>query len=323
MKPIGGYFGLECGSKKCHPQSKGMQVGSGRQALELILRSLPADIELIIPDYTCEVILEPIEKLNIPFQRYEVNDNLEISELPELQKNQYLIYTNYFGIKDAYALKLEKKYGSLLILDNAQAFFMEEPQNAQSFYSPRKFVGVPDGGIAFPEQSSEARIILNRAPQALSWNRCQALLKRIDLGAQEGYNDYKEIEEELVGQELKRMSNLTKSMLEGIDWEYVKEKRRNNFAFLHEALGSENELKIEDIDSFACPMVYPFRTSRKGLREALIKEKIFVATYWPNSKYKMEAGSERLRDEILPLPIDQRYTSDDMQRIINIIKSRK
>lgn len=323
MNAIGGYFELEKGRGGNYPHAAGLKVGSGRQGLELILRTLPENAELIIPDYTCEVILEPIERLNILYHRYEVNDNLELSEEPELKENQYLIYTNYFGIKDAYALKLEKKYGSHLILDNAQAFFMARPRYAQAFYSPRKFVGVPDGGIAFPNEFERAGLILKDSPKDISWNRCSALLKRIDLDAQAGYSDYKKNEEKLVDKALKQMSNLTRAMLESIDWEDIKETRRENFKFLNEALGKKNLLRIEEIDSYACPMVYPFRTKDKGLREALIKEKIFVATYWPNSKYKMEASSERLRDEILPLPIDQRYNPNDLQRIINIINNRK
>lgn len=323
MQPIGGYFGLEVGNRKASLHPKGLYAGSGRQALELILRTLPRNAELIIPDYTCEVIQEAIERLNLPFRRYEVNDNLEISEEPELDKNQYLIYTNYFGVKDAYTSYLEKKYRSGLIIDNAQALFAAVPKTAQAFYSPRKFVGVPDGGIAYPKHFSKAQSILEDAPQDVSWNRCTSLLKRIDLGAEAGYIDFRETSKELAGQDLKQMSNLTRAMLEGIDWEAIREKRRENFRYLHEALGKDNCLTICDFDTIACPMVYPFRTKDKGLREALIKEKIFVATYWPNHTYKMAENSERLRDELLPLPIDQRYDSLELQRIINIITNRK
>ena len=66
-------------------------------------------------------------------------------------------------------------------------------------------------------------------------------------------------------------------------------------------------------------MIYPLMTSRSTeLRQKLIGNKIFVATYWPNvSEWCKEGAVENeLCSETVPLPIDQRYDLNDMKRIL-------
>jgi hypothetical protein len=55
----------------------------------------------------------------------------------------------------------------------------------------------------------------------------------------------------------------------------------------------------------------------------LIKEKIFVATYWPNVfDWTLPDSMEYyLAKNIVPLPIDQRYNLDDMQYMVTVLKN--
>jgi hypothetical protein len=68
-------------------------------------------------------------------------------------------------------------------------------------------------------------------------------------------------------------------------------------------------------------MIYPFWSMKTGLRQRLIDADIFVATYWPNVRDWCEPDSAecRLAESLLPLPIDQRYDDNDMQRILAIV----
>ena len=66
-------------------------------------------------------------------------------------------------------------------------------------------------------------------------------------------------------------------------------------------------------------MVYPFLIKGKGrtLKQQLIANKIYVATYWSGQK---EMGLGRaLEEDLVPLPIDQRYGFEDMQRILKVL----
>lgn len=315
MKGIGGYFELELENRGSFIHDDGLLVNTGRNALELILRHLPVRSRIFMPKYTCDVVLEPFLKLNLSYTFYSINSYLELSENLQLSKNDYLLYTNYFGIKDSYVRELANRYPGKLIVDNAQALYMEPTE--MSFYSPRKFVGLPDGGIAyFPDNIS-----LELYDYDYSYDRCSHLLKRLDLGAEAGYSDFKLNASSLRNQPIKQMSRLTKALLHSIDFEGIRQSRINNFKVFQEALGNKNLLKIDDISELACPMVYPFMTDDVTLRQRLIDNKIFVATYWQNmSKWCDPESTEfKLSKTIIPLPLDQRYGRKDIETILKLI----
>lgn len=317
-KPIGGYFGLETNKLTTYPHPNCVLVNSGRHALEYILRTLPEKAKSVwLPYYTCEVILQPLHKLGISFKFYEIDHNLHIKDYPKLKHNEYIIANNYFGLFDDYMASLVGTYGSQLIIDNSQAWYASYIEGTMQFFSPRKFFGVADGGLAYTPFHADLEL-----KTSVSFHRMSHLLKRIDLGASEGYDDFHKNSETLKNEPLMEMSMLTKSILQGIDYNQIKEIRRNNYQQLHEALCKTNGLRLPEADEFSCPMVYPFLSSNKNLRGDLIANKIFVAKYWPNiEKWREDGTQERAFAELLlPLPIDQRYNSDDIQRIINIVK---
>lgn len=139
----------------------------------------------------------------------------------------------------------------------------------------------------------------------------------------EGYADFKYVSSEIAMSPLSQMSMLSKKIFHSINWLEIKEIRRYNFKLLHSKLSDMNLLKIPSLNSFSCPMVYPFRTKDLSLREKLIESQIFVATYWPNvMKWCSSAVQEDtlLTREIIPLPIDQRLVETDIKYILQNIK---
>ena len=68
-------------------------------------------------------------------------------------------------------------------------------------------------------------------------------------------------------------------------------------------------------------MVYPYYTSDNTLKAKLISSKIFVATYWPNvfEWCKSDSLEYNFGEQIIAIPIDQRYGIEDMNRIIKEI----
>lgn len=316
IKPIGGYFEWEFPANGCSfPHSDGVLLNSGRHSLEYILKSLGEINRLWIPYYTCDVVLQPIERLGVPYSFYHINKDFTLSENIVLEDGEYLMYTNYFGIMDGYCKDLAAFYGARLILDYAQAFYTPHIAGVNTFYSPRKFVGIPDGGIAYVNQS-----LCLELEQDHSYGRCAHLLKRHELVPMKGYNDFKESSHQIANSPMLQMSTLTQKMLQSLDYATIKERRITNFTLLHAHLASSNELQIPFIDSFTCPMVYPYYTRNKELRHQLISNQVFVATYWPNVfEWAKEGEVEyELCKNIIPLPVDQRYGEEDMRRIIRI-----
>lgn len=322
MKAIGGYFSLELPVvKRGYIHKDGIHLNSGRNALEYILRSISDIKSLWIPYYTCDVVLEPLRKLNISYSFYSINGFFELADDIKLGANEYILVTNYFGIKDAYIRDLSTKYSNRLIIDNAQAFYSMPLDGVKTIYSPRKFVGIPDGGIAYIDNGLD----ITDFEQDISYNRCSHLLKRMDIGAEAGYAEFRENSQLLKNQPVKRISNLTLIMLSRIDFDSIKIQRKENFKRLHEKLSGINQLHIPDMDTFACPMVYPFYSSDLSLKKRLIEKKIFVATYWPNvMEWCKPADIEyQLANQIIAIPIDQRYGIEEMEYIIKIIESNE
>ena len=315
MESIGGYFELELVDRGEFIHDDGILVNTGRNALELILSNLPSNSKVHIPKYTCEVVLEPFQKLGVQYSFYSINYQLEIADEIVLGQDEYLLYTNYFGVKDNYVRRLVELYPNRVIIDNAQALFTEP--TTMCFYSPRKFVGIPDGGIAYMDK----HIDTSEYEQDCSFERCSHLLKRIDLGAGAGYADFKDNSSLLKNQPIRKMSKLTQTLLRGIDFEKVKSKRRENFAILHSLLGSSNKFKLDSLESIACPMVYPYMTDDESMRQRLIDNKVFVATYWPNVSEWCECGTTefQLARTMIPLPIDQRYTEEALIEIFKLL----
>ena len=319
IKAIGGYFELaDVDCENGRMPVEGIALNTCRNALEYIILQLTDVKRVFIPYFTCEAIVEPLKRLPVEFVFYRINEQLEIYEELVLEEGDYLIANNYFGIKDKYIAYLAEKYGERLIVDNAQALFSPMIPGIKAVYSTRKFVGVADGGFAFGVSAESA--LKYETDNTLG--RDSHLYIRKEKGAEAGFKDYQTNECKLNNQPIKRISPQTSSILLKIDYNLIVEKRRNTFQFISKALGSKNQLQLPSINSFICPMVYPFMTNDESLRERLIKNKVFVARYWPNvlEWCKEEDFEYRLATQIIPLPIDQRYGKNDMERILEIIK---
>lgn len=312
-RTIGGYFQLAIAQgKEYYPDL--IRLNTSRNALEYIL-IVKGYTKVYFPYFTCEVLLEPLKRLNIPYQFYQLNKQLEPVLDFEPGPTECLLYTNYFGLKQE-ALKRLKAVTGNLIIDNAQAFFCRPLTDTATFYSCRKFFGVPDG--AYLQLDTDDRLVLEKD---YSSDRTGHLLRSIDYGIEQSYADFIANEARLKDNDIKSMSPLTRALLRGINYRECKNRRIENFKFLNDQLLLVNELEL--ILPEAVPaMVYPLLLSKKGLRSKLIERKIFVPAYWPNvlkwTKHKM--FEHQLASHMICLPVDQRYNLNDMEYIVNILK---
>lgn len=319
LKEIGGYFELESNNRTHFIHDEGILLNTCRNAFEYLIISLGSVKRVWIPYYTCEVMLEPLKRLNINYSFYHINHLLEINEEIILNDGEYILYTNYFGVKDSYVAKLSNIYKERVIIDNAQALYSPRMQYSSQIYSPRKYVGLPDGGIAYMPEGFEAAMVNFDFDK--SYDRCSHLLKRCDETASSGYSDFVCNDAKLINLPILQMSHLTRALMSNIDFDDVKLKRVHNFKTLHNALRDTNKLLLDEFGGGGCPMVYPYLCDDDTLRNKLIANKIFVAKYWPNvEKWCGKDGFETyLMNNLIPLPIDQRYGAEEMKRIINVI----
>lgn len=311
---IGGYFELELNKKPLFHKDA-IALNSGRSGFEYILLANKYT-KVFIPYYTCDVLLQPLKRNNITYEFYVINERLEpVFDFEKLKPNEAFLYTNYFGLKDDYVEFITSRYSNIII-DNAQSFFSMPQNGADTFYSPRKFFGLPDGGYVYCKKSLD----FDFEKDQTSIDRMAHLLKRLAFDAETGYEDFKRNDEDLNDQPMLQMSELTKKIISNIDYEAVKLIRFENSSFLHNKLKSTNKL-LFDLNQNQTLMVYPYWKKELALKSKLQKNKIYCPTYWPNVKEWCNPDSLEycMMNEVVFLPVDQRYGLKDMKFITESI----
>jgi hypothetical protein len=315
---IGGYFELELptGTDFLYPEA--LRFQSARAAFHALLNAGKPS-RVWAPKYICDAMLAPLTASGIEVVFYDIDQCLGVSESVGLAPEDWLLYVNYFGVCDEQEKKLLKRFNpSQLILDHAQAFFTPPKDCLATIYSPRKFFGLPDGGllsasfaVTAPDQTDNGSVA-----------RCSHLLKRLDSLPEAGYADFRAAEESLLDTGPRKMSNLSERLLNGIDYNSARQRRNANFQFLHQHLQHLNDLEI-DPDQTDGPLCYPLLIDNPGLRKRLIAERIFIPSYWPEATTRVQAKSmeHSIIRHCLPLPCDQRYGPENLIRMIHLIAS--
>ncbi|WP_238902584.1 hypothetical protein [Clostridium sp. YIM B02506] len=311
-KEIGGFFELEL-KKDSEYHKNAIKLNSARYCIQYLIRAKGYK-KIYLPHYIGSSVLQPIVEENIEYEYYSIDSAFKPLLKADLGSEEVILYVNYFGLNSNNIKYVLKRYDNVIV-DNTQAFFEKGSQEFDSVYSPRKFFGVPDGGYLYTDKKFNIEL-----EEDISFNRFEHLLKRIDMDANNSYSLFKKNEETLDNSHMKKMSKATMSILSSIDYEECKKIRNNNFKYLHSYLEKYNKISL-DVSNLNGPMIYPFVVEKSGLKDYLIKNKIYVATYWKEVLERVEKNSFEylLAKYLIPLPIDQRYSESDMKLIIDII----
>lgn len=312
IKEIGGYFGLEkLISNEYYPELAA--VNNARCALLYIIKAKHYK-KVYLPFFLCDSVKLMLERERIPFEEYRI-DRTFLPSLDIKTKSEEVVYiVNYYGlISEEQLISLKNRYGNIVV-DNAQAFFARPVKGIDTLYSCRKFFGVPDGGYAYTDVEFQEKI-----PVDVSMDRMKHVLGRFEGDSASDYYDYfNDNDESFKEIELRYMSKLTHNILGAIDYQEAKRRREENFLFLSNVLGDSNSLKLKCPPG---PYAYPFYVQNgMPIKKSLAKRKIYVATLWPNV---LDTGLDieiDLTENILPLPCDQRYSVEDMQRVANAVR---
>jgi hypothetical protein len=318
---IGGYFGLDLPDFGDPFPDPFIKFQSGRSALRAVLEC--AGIKrIMLPAYICDSVIQTVIDTGVVVETYRLDDSLYPKGLPDLfPKKCAFLYVNYFGLCEANVSRLLRNIPSnQLIIDNTHALF-ERPVNAlATIYSPRKFVGVPDGGLLV---TSGLEIKVPEHEDTDSLGRMRPLLLRMAYTAQDGYSDKLESENTLYNSKPLKMSRLTKRILASIDMTMVKRQRRENFLALAARLDKYNSHKW-DLNCKSVPLCYPLIVGWdvQQLKRKLVGKGIYISTYWPDANPRVSDGVElRLINSCLPVPCDQRYSLDQMSYLADVIVS--
>ncbi len=315
MKEIGGYFGL--GDLVDQPfYSDLLALNSGSNSLLYLIKARHIT-KIHIPWYLCDSVSNLITKSGCQFDYYSVDEQFQPIFDKQLGAGEYLYVVNLYGqITDEKIKALKARYHQL-IMDHSQAFFQRPLEEVDTIYSCRKYFGLPDGAyLATDAQLSES------LEQDQSKDRMEHVLGRSESSASDYYVDFRNSNDKLSNVPLRTMSNLTSHLMGAIDTDRAIQKRNENYAYLHELLATENPLKLTTpIGPFAYPL---FVENGMVSRKKLAEQKIYIPLLWPNVLEDCPQNSIEYQYalNILPLPCDQRYSQEDMDYLVNMLKNQ-
>lgn len=314
MKEIGGYFEFENLIKKEYHHNL-LSFSSARNCLIYLIKKRNIK-KIFLPYYLCDVIKNACYKNQIEVIFYNIDEDFyPMVDEKEINADSYLYIVNYYGIfnkKEIISFKEKYKY---IILDNTHSFFQKSIIGVDTIYNCRKYFGVPDGAYLATDLEKDEFIETGK-----SFERFSHLIGRYERSAGEFYAEFKKADATFDDEELFYMSKFTKNLMGAIDYKFVKKRRNENYRYLCDILKEYNEFKL---DGKNIDFMYPFLIKdAKNLREELIRNKIFVPILWPNvlEDCLEESVEYKYANNILPLPIDQRYDIDDMKVIVKLIK---
>ncbi len=313
MKEYGGYIEFEINHGFEYYEEL-VKLNCGRNCLAYLIE-LKDIKEIYMPYFLCDSVRETCKKYGVICRYYHIDEYFRPIINFDLDDKTFFYVVNYYGqLADDYILQLKKDYANIII-DNVQAFFSKPIYGCDTLYSCRKYFGVTDGGYLFTNNHA-----LKEYPKDISYERIRFLLGRFEKTASEFYQEYQDNNNLFDDEPIKLMSKLTSNLLKGIDYASVKDRRENNFRYLHSRMNQHNKLALEMPEG---PFAYPLLVDKGNqLRSLLQKEKVYIPMLWPDVMETCDCSTLEYKyaDNILPLPVDQRYGEKDMEYICQLIE---
>ena len=321
MREIGSFIELELPKgREWYIGNTGVaRLNTGRAAIWHAFRITGAKA-IWIPYYQCETVREFLTKKGVEIKYYHQDKNFNPIDL-NAKADEAVLLVNYYGIMSRERMRILATANPNVIIDNCQAFFCKPIEGALNVYSCRKFIGVADGAYVI---GKGAEHFVEEYPQCYSSDTAAFLLKRIEYGCEgKGYEARTINEERVDTEDIMRMSALTRAMLDGTDYERIKEKRRKNFDI---ACNLFADINVWDptrfYDAETVPMVYPLVVEDDGLLQKLLDAKHFQGHWWHYiTKELPESTFEHWMSRyMIPITIDQRYGHKELEYLRSIVK---
>lgn len=331
-KIMGGEFSINEDYLSNEYENNNIVYSSGRCALYCILKNIERALnktdtgKILLPNYLCESITNTVKDAGWRYCFYNIDKKLHIdfSSIEQLIDNfDVIILINYFGMvkleEDVNYLR-ELSPNTIVIEDDVQAFYELESSIADySFTSLRKWFPCPDGAMVRTDKQFGKELQLNKnnwVQYKLAGNLIKNYTQFIDdKVALELLNKGEKL---LDSEYLTECSEASKKIFHSLDLSEIAKQRKQNASYLHQELTElqVSHLYIED----SVPLFMPiFIESRDELRKLFFANKIFTPVHWPEVNEKLNGTNSIYRQE-LSLLVDQRYSIEDMEKQINVLK---
>jgi hypothetical protein len=319
-----------------------------RSAISLVIQTIEErnpniNKRVCLPAFTCNTVFEPF--INAGYEFYPLNVGKDLGSNAQDLLNTILeskvgivLFHRYFGFDTLYnidsIIPILQKNGISIIEDCTQSMYSNIDRINADYYvgSIRKWCGVPDGGFAvckhgyFSNKPQSYDIDLEKAKYEACLMKYNFLFN--NKGKKEDFLiGYREAEDILDKQDrFYNIAPLSIKVQSNLDVDWMKNKRQENYRTLLNLLNKSNNIipVFEELPENVVPLYFPILCmNRKEIQSTLVQNSIYAPIVWPKDEKcpKISIDSDYIYDHILCIPIDQRYSSDDMERVAEILNN--
>lgn len=298
---------------------------------------------MIVPSFTCESVVEQFCTVGYEIYPYSLNQDLSIN-LSELEKQirnikpSVLIFHRYFGFDTCKGIENVinriPNLNLITIEDETHYMFSEKRYTWPTFRigSMRKWGPFPDGAYLICRENSI------KQPREEDSCFVQLEIKAMDAkqaylegrSKEQSYRKYFADGRNYIDRQkgTYAMSYVSRYAIGNLDRKKMLNSRRTNANVLMEGLKGFKwfDLVFQSIEDGTTPFMIPILVhgERKQFQEYLSAHKIYATVIWgcPECiRNKIKTTDEKIYNEILCIPCDQRYDAIDMERIVSVIKN--
>ncbi len=301
---------------------------------------------VLIPAYTCQTCITPFLEKGWNCKFYPITKDLRIDTigLKSLCKDfqpSIVVVHPYYGMDlsnvEVDALQSLHDDGILLVKDDTQCIFTTQKLNFIDYTigSYRKWFPIPDGG--FIQSSNNLSVTFKEDPENNLFYDFQTYSMYLrGIYFKSGDERVKQISISLnkkavalVENSIKvhRMSDFSATILSNENLESNIMSRNTNFRYLSSHIVNNEFLSSvyhELPDQIIAPLYFPiYVKNRTDLQKVLAQNHIYAPILWKVELEDVLINNDiaDIYDQILVIPIDQRYDINDMKKIANTINS--
>lgn len=300
---------------------------SGRIALKAIIADILKTRNfnfVYLPSWCCESMVLPFTENGVKVKFYPVyiSDGVLTVDFPAT--GDAILVMDYFGYNCDFQFS---EFSGIVIHDVTHSVPCGlNTYGDYIFGSLRKWFGIATGGFAVKRNAPWLTILPDKSDDFYVGLRNKAFKEKKSYIFGQSDNKYylqifnkaEEYLDNLHGVFAADATDI--NFVNNIDFDFITKKRRENASCLIENLADSALFKT--IGQVDVPLFVPIIVNnREQLRCRFIENKIFCPVHWPKFKsLDCDAKCADLYDSEISLICDQRYSIQDMQKIIEIIK---
>ena len=298
------------------------------------LRTIAAELRrrevksIALPSWCCETMIMPFIKNGVSVNFYPVTVDAQGNFSQNLSNIQdwAMLVMDYFGFQAGDA-HVPADYHGIVVRDTTHRPFTGGYNDAKYYVgSLRKWAGFWTGGYAMGQFSIDCNAIQHNADYVEICKHAMELKEQYIDGKsdnkEEYLQQYAQSEESHDGRLVYGATQRDIDCAKHLDVDLIFDRRRKNAQILIDGL--KDICVFKEIENIDCPLFVPIIVPdgrRDNLRQYLTANDIYCPVHWSISSFHNLTDEERfVYENELSLVCDQRYNTDDMQRIVDVVK---